>query len=311
MSFDPGAVAAANAAWRKKTADDAASADQAQQDSRAAVATNAQTQPGVNAAQTALQHVTDPNRYAMANQARGQQANVANYYQGLLSGQNPSLAGMQRQQGQDAAIAALQSQALSNQGGNAPGLSQRNLLNAQATLQGNLTNTAQQNAIQEERSALDASNNAASNMRGMDIGQAQGAGQQELAGAGQYAGLLQNNASRSLADQAQINQNRQFGQQIGLQGQQLDFAKQQAAQQQQNWQSQWDEQNSWWNKYALPGLSAGATLGAAALGGPLGGALMGSAASAAENASSPGSNGVDQLPYQRPGVYAGPASGGR
>jgi len=283
-----------------------AAVDAAAKQRAAAGAVNDQTQPGVEAARAALAGVTDPARYAAANQAREQQSQVANYYQGLLSGQNPSLAGLQRQQGQDAAIAALQAQALSNQNGMAPGLTQRNLLNAQSSLQGNLVNTAQQNAIQEARSALDASGNAANAMRGMDIGQAQGIGQQQLAGSGQYANLLQQNAGRDLqgylANRGMDIQQDQFGRT-------MEFNQQQAAQQQANYQQNYDENNSWWRKYALPGLSAAGTLGAAALSG--GSSLAGPAvAGAVQGGISSASNGSDALAYQRPGVYGGMVSSG-
>lgn len=226
-----------------------------------ATTSNQLTQPGITAATAALQAVSDPSRFAQADQARQTQNAVANYYGGIVSGQSPLVTTLQRQQSQDAAIQANQAQRLSGPGAGGPAQSSA-ALGALGGAQGSAISGAEGAAIQEQANALGNINTAAGNMRSGDVNQALGTGAQQLAGAAQVAGLYDTNADRSLKG-AESNQT------AYLTGRGQDIASTEAAnarqQQQAQYQTQYDQQNNWWNKYAMPGLHAGATVGSAAL----------------------------------------------
>lgn len=226
-----------------------------------ATRSNQLTQPGISAATAALQAVSDPSRFAQADQARQTQNAVAKYYGGVVSGQSPLVTTLQRQQAQDAAIQANQAQRLSGPGAGSPAQSSA-ALGALGGAQGSAISGAEGAAIQEQANALGNINTAAGNMRSGDVNQALGTGAQELAGAGQVAGLYDTNADRLLKG-AQSNQTGY------ITGRGQDIATTEAAnareQQQNQYQTEYNQQNDWWNKYAMPGLHAGATIGAAAL----------------------------------------------
>lgn len=227
-------------------------------------AINATAAPAGAAASTALSQVTDPGRFAAAEQARNLQNGIVGYGNSVMSGQSPLVTAMQRQQGEAAGQGALVASALSNQNGMAPGLTQRNTQAAQAQLHGSIAAGAQANDIMAQRSALDASGAAATAMRGTDQTQALGAGAQQLQGAGLVATTGENAANRDtsgqIADQSAYYMAR--GQDTGAATAAANLAQSQA-----QWQQTNDANNNWWNKYALPTMSLGATVGAGALAG--------------------------------------------
>lgn len=228
------------------------------------LAANSATALGINAATQALQGISDPARFAAANQARQEQGNVANYYGQVATGQSPLVTSLQRQQGQDAAIQAMQAQLLSGQNGRAPGQLQAASLSGLAGAQSGVIGGAQQAAVQEQANALGNVNAAAGAMRTGDINQTLGTGAQQLQGGALLSGLYDANAGRDLAGE-QANQ----GAYVTKRGQDIQSseAANALAQQQGQFQTQYDQQNNWWNKYAMPGLHAGAQVGAAALAG--------------------------------------------
>lgn len=220
-----------------------------------------------NAVNGANGAIADPNRWATANADQQQQGALAQYFSNLATGQGnaQSLAALQQQQGQDAAIGALQSAALSNQGGNAPGLTQRNLLQATGQTQAQITQQGEQARLAEQQNAGQQAGSMYNNMGNQALQQQTTQGAQTLQGAGLSADTV--------AKTAQLGQNADVanaGNYLTNQGQgiQSQLGNKSLDQQQDQYQQQFDEQNSWWRKYALPGVSAGATvLGAALPGG--------------------------------------------
>ena len=106
------------------------------------------------------QQLSNQNYYDTAQQAYGlqqnnyqQQQNAAGMLYNQASGAMPSAADMQMQQGLAYANNQAQSAMLSQQGGISPGLSQRNMLNAQAAQNSNIVGQGLISRIEEQNAA--------------------------------------------------------------------------------------------------------------------------------------------------------------
>jgi hypothetical protein len=258
-------------------------------------------QPGMDAATAALHAINDPNRFNQANQGRGQQLAVADYYNNLLTGKTPSVAGMMTQQAQNNAVGAIRAQALTDQGGQAPGLVARNADTAAANAQQGIAGQGLTASLQEQQNALNASAAAANALRGQDLSQTFGLSGEQLAGAGLLGNLGATSAGLSqAADRSnQANQTQRYGIDTTA-----SLGREQLAQNQNQFQQNFDVANSAWNRYILPALGAGATLGGAALAGPLGGAAGAAITRGASALTSPGTGG-STLTQLYPGTYGG------
>lgn len=133
----------------------------------------------------------------------GQQQNASQMLYNQATGQAPSAADLQMQAGLGNANNQVQSAALSQQGGVAPGLSQRNMLGAQAVQNANIVSQGAAMRAQELQSAQSMYANQLSNM-----GQtAQGLTNTQQ-GLGQFAYAQgQNNLNYQMASNNQMYQN--------------------------------------------------------------------------------------------------------
>lgn len=134
-----------------------------------------------------------------AQQGYGALGNAAALLGGLATGKGPSLGALQTQQGIQAANRAIQSGALSNQGGMSPGLTQFNTANAQANADANIAAQGAQTAAQQQLGAINALGGVGGQLAGTGVNQ-------QLGGYGGQAGLAGTLAGL---------QNQQYGTQQG------------------------------------------------------------------------------------------------
>lgn len=125
---------------------------------------------------------TAQDAYGLQQQNYAQQGTAAQMLYNQATGAMPSAADLQMQQGLGNANNQVQSAMLSQQGGVSPGLSQRNMLNAQAAQNGSIVGQGMINRIQEQNQAqqnysalLGQMGTTAANMQSgqMALGQAQ------------------------------------------------------------------------------------------------------------------------------------------
>ena len=239
--------------------------------------------------------INDPSRWTAFNDTGAQQGNMAQYFARQAMGQGPSMAAMQQAQGQDAAIRALRSNAMSSQRGYAPGLTQANMLQAMGDTQGQIT--------QQGMFARLAEQNQAAQLAGGMYGQL---ANQQL-GMNQIQGNQANTAT-GIHTQTGIGAR---GQDVTMRGQDItqQMEQERMRREPERWQREFDERNSVWNKYILPSMSMAAGIGGSYLmGGGLGsavgkglGEVFGQAArQAGQQPAAP-----SMSPYSMPGVQMG------
>ena len=208
---------------------------------------------GNQALQGAVGQVNDPSRWTGLQQGNQAIQSAGNYYAGILSGSTPSLSKQAAGTAADAALRNMQSVALANQNGMAPGLTQRNLLDAatQASLQGQ--QQAAMNGLQEQQMAVQGQLGAGQALAQNAINQQQTQGNQAISASGALAQA--GYQAGQLGQQADIANQGNSTQLAGIKAQQ-EIAQAQLAQQQDQFQQQFDRDGSVYNRYVLPGLSA-------------------------------------------------------